>query len=510
MTDRFRSALGLGLVMVGVLGLEAVGLRSGTIGLILLGLLAAIAAVIVVVRVELKWAAMITVLLAAFTISWNGWFIGPVRPGDVLVLLALICFVLADPNASLRWPPWWVKQLGVVIALVAVIHVFFPASDEYLTHRIVLNAQGRPVASYKGSLTMAGLGVGVKFIIATVFVALAFAAAVRVDKRAVRWLTIAFVTGTALSGAAAFLGSHGFIALTKLIVRGGHACSPGAGANCAAIRNPFGGGGGGGNRQLGFSNHPNFLAASLVIAVPLSIWLIAKRDRARLDLILGWVTLPVLLLGVYASGSRGGTVCVVGAVGLAVIAFPRTRQYLPGWLLAGAVLVGAVIAVFPSLGDAILRATRLKGSAAATSGSDLVRHIVGHQGVLDFQHAPIHGVGLQVSFEASQVYLQELASGGLLLFAAMSVYMLGGIVSAYRLIPENDIAAAVFTSLIAMLALNFFEADLTDRFYYVPVAILVAFLHTREPEAHEDSELESMPGRPGWHTPALRPPAMTS
>jgi hypothetical protein len=33
------------------------------------------------------------------------------------------------------------------------------------------------------------------------------------------------------------------------------------------------------------------------------------------------------------------------------------------------------------------------------------------------------------------------------------------------------------------LALNYFEADLTDRFYYVPAAILVAMMHTHHAEA---------------------------
>ena len=510
MTDR-RNALGLALIMIGVLGLEALGLQSGTIGIIVIALLAAIAAVIVAVRVELKWAGIIATCLSAFTISWNGWFVGPVRPGDLLVLVSLICFVLADPNHSLRWPPWWVRQLGIVIALVVVIHVFFPTGDDYLSHRTVLSAQGRPVASFKGTLAMANIGVGAKFIIATVFVALAFSAAVRVDRRAVRWLTIAFVTGTSLSGAAAFLGAHGFTLPTRLIVRGGHACSSAVGANCAAGRRVGFGGGNGGNRQLGFSNHPNFLAASLVIAVPLAIWLMAKRDRTKAELIIGAVTFPALALGVYASGSRGGAACIVGAIALSIAVFPRTRQYIAGWALLGAVIVGGIIAFLPGLGDAILRATRLKGSSATTAGSNLVRHAVGHQGVLDFRHSPIQGVGLQVSFEASQVYLQELASGGLLLFTAMSIYMLGGLITAFRLMPESDLAAAVLAALVAMLALNIFEADLTDRFYYVPVAILAALIHTRELDrSPPDATDEAEPQRPAAHADWTPHAAVTS
>ena len=503
MTDRFRNGLSLALIMAGVLGLEMIGLRSGTIGVILIGLLCGIALIIFAVRVELKWAAVIALCASAFTLTWNGWFIGPVRPGDVLVLVALICFVLADPNHALRWPPWWVKQLGFVIAFVTVFHVFFPTGDDYLTHRIVLNGVGKPVASYKGSLAGANLGVGFKFIVATVFVALAFAAAVRVDRRAVQWLTLSFVTGTALSGLVAFTDGRGWTQLTKLIVKG-RACASTVGGGCSQHK-------GGSNRQLGFSNHPNFLAAGVVIAAPFAVWLLAKRERTKLELIIGACTLPALVLGVYSTGSRGGAACMVGALALSIAVFPRTRQYIAGWAIFGVLMVGVIIAFLPGLGDAILRATRLKGSNTTTGGSDLVRSIVGHQGVLDWQHSPITGVGLQVSFEASQVYLQELASGGLLLFTAMSIYMLGGVFTAFRLMPESDLAAAVLASLIAILALNIFEADLTDRFYYLPVAILVAYVHAREPDPPTEEDQGGYADPHRRSSPQGPPrPAMTS
>jgi len=107
-----------------------------------------------------------------------------------------------------------------------------------------------------------------------------------------------------------------------------------------------------------------------------------------------------------------------------------------------------------------------------------VRAIVGAQGVRDFYHSPIHGIGLQVSFDASQVYLQELASGGLILFAAMSLYMLGAILTAARRMNTSPLAGALLAALVITLALNVFEADLTDRFYYVPAAILIALVQT--------------------------------
>ena len=161
------------------------------------------------------------------------------------------------------------------------------------------------------------------------------------------------------------------------------------------------------------------------------------------------------------------------ALGLGLGLVPELRRYAPGVLLAGAVVVGLVVAAVPSLGAAVLRVTRLSGGTA-TAGSDLVRATVGAQGLRDFRHSPIQGIGLQVSIEASQVYIQELAAGGLILFVGNVDLCVGGMVAAARLIRRYDLAAALLAALVVTLALNIFEADLTDRFYYVPAAILVA------------------------------------
>jgi hypothetical protein len=158
-----------------------------------------------------------------------------------------------------------------------------------------------------------------------------------------------------------------------------------------------------------------------------------------------------------------------------------------------------VVAFVPSLGATILRVTRLAGGVA-TEGSDSVRAIVGAQGVRDFYHSPIHGIGLQVSFDASQVYLQELASGGLILFTAMSLYMLGAILTAARRMHTSPLAGALLAALLITLALNVFEADLTDRFYYVPAAILIALV-----QVGDQNRADGGPADPATTTGELLP-----
>ncbi|MGH3262047.1 MAG: O-antigen ligase family protein, partial [Trebonia sp.] len=429
---------------------------------ILVGLIIAIALGVIVFRVDLQWVGVAAACAACFTLTWNGWFVGPLRPGDVLILVALLCFVLGNPNRAFTSPPWWVKQLALVIIVVAVVQIYFPPDPGYLSRRIVLNATGVPVASATGTLYAANLSVAFKFIVAVAAVPLAFVGATLVDRRAVRWLAISSATGAALSGWAAILDYFG--ASVSTIVTG--------------YPNLHG-------RQLGFSNQPNFLAAGLVIAVPLAFWMLVSYTRR--DRVIGAVSMVGIVLGVFASGSRGGAVCTVLVLAMSVVLHRRTRGYAVNLALGAVVFVGVVALAVPSFGSKLLSVTRL-GGGASTQGSDSVRALVGAQGVRDFHHSPLAGIGLQASFDASQVYLQELASGGLLLFIGMSAYMLGAMWAAGTLIRRSELACALLAALIIMLALDFFEGDLTDRFYYVPAAILIALMQTVRDEDGEQKD----------------------
>jgi hypothetical protein len=86
------------------------------------------------------------------------------------------------------------------------------------------------------------------------------------------------------------------------------------------------------------------------------------------------------------------------------------------------------------------------------------------------------------------VYLQELATGGLILFIGVSVYTLGGIVASIRLMRTSALAAMVLAALLTSVVLNYVETDLTDRFYYVPAAILITLLDMQRRQADSESE----------------------
>ena len=450
------------IVAVAVLLIEAIGLKAGhTTGVVIIGALCGIAVIGLLVGYDAHKVAMGAALLSCFTLTWNGWYLGPVRPGDLLVLFALMFFIIAEPNRRLPFPPWWIKQLALMILLLAMLHIVLPQDTEYLAGRTVITATGKATVSTKGTLASANLGTAFKFIVAVFAIPIVFSFAAYQNRKAPRWLAIAFCTGSACSGWAAMLGKLGLGKIAQLVTH--IPAAPG--------------------RQFGFALHPNFLAAGLVICVPLSMWLAFSENRR--DRWLGVLTLPGLLLGVYASGSRGGAACVVLALVLSLVILPRARQYAPISFLTIAVLAGGIAAAVPSFGVSILKATRLIGGIS-TEGSDQARTIVAHQAHLDIAHSPIYGVGLQVSFEAQNVYLQELAAGGFLLFFAMAVYSAGSAVVAYNLIKRYDLAAALLTITLTIAALNIFEADLTDRFYYVPAAILVSLLYADKLQREAD------------------------
>lgn len=439
-------------VLAIALPIEAVALRAQTLGIVLIATLAGLGAIVFAARADMEKIALGAAYLCAFTLAWNGWYVGPVRPGDVLILVALLCFAAGAPLTVFKSPPWWVKQLVIALAIGVLLIVLFPPDRMYLLHRHVLDAGGRPIYQSIDNIARSNIGVAAKFIVSVAAIPIAFTAAALLDNRAPKRLAVAFVAGTSLSGLVAFI-DH-----TRIASIGHYLTHLPAGAS---------------SRAVGFSYHPNFLAAGLVLAIPFACWLLTSK--VRLEKQLGAICLLSDLLGVYASGSRGGAACAVGAVGLACALLPRTRPHLPAIVMASAVAGVAVAAVFPSFGLKLLRVTRLVGDPAA-AGSNSVRAQLAAQGNADFHHSPLHGIGLQVSTQASQVYLQELASGGLLLFAAMSVYMLTAAWESWKLIAVDPLAAAILSAVGATLVLNIFEADLTDRFYYVPEAILVAML----------------------------------
>jgi hypothetical protein len=471
-----RANLGAGLVLVLMAAVEAFGLRSGALGLITVAAVALLAAVLVLSRFSLVNLALLTTYAAAFTFTWNGWFVGPARPADVLAILAVVLFAFAHNGGQLPKLPRWITQLVVVIIAVLALNIIFRPDAEYLAQRIVLDQPGLSSPLAKKPFLSTNFSVAFKFIVATALVPLAFAFAAGHRKDMARRLVVLFALGSAVSGWVAFLGLYGITTLNRLT----GLVAPGAA------------------RQVGMAWQPNYLAAGVVLAAPIGVWLLV--ERRPLSRRLGWFVTLGCVLGAYASGSRGGAVCVVGAVAVAILLVPHARKFAVPSFFVAVTAVNAIVLLVPGFGRAVLKATRLVGAGAVTDPSNQARSIAAAQAWRDFLHSPIHGIGYQVSFDAQTVYLQLIQSGGLLLFTAMVVYNFGAVFASWKMIRVDPLAAALCASVISSLALNIFEADITDRFYYVPIAAIVALRYVHFPAEPAAAEVDE-PARPAARQP---------
>lgn len=436
------------LAGLGLAGVAASLLVSGRIGIVL-AVLIALAAIAALFRPTLRSSGIACAYgVAAFT-PWNGWTIGPIKPGDALIFAALLCFFAADVGWHLPAIPWWAVQLGGVIVLVTALHEVFPTDPHYLAQRVVVDTAGRPFQEFTTNI-----GVGAKYLIPVVFIPIVFGFATMHDRRVPRRLAIAFAAGTSLSGLVGFTDGQGITALGPRLTR-----------------DVFFGVG----RAAGFANHPNFLAATCVLSWSFVLWLLVQDRFSRR---LGLLVAPGILLGTYASGSRGGALCVVIATVLSVLMIPAYRRRLGDIALVAAILGAVGVIIAPGVGYALLKAMRLVGETNA-EGSDTVRALVAEQGLNDFRFSPFDGVGMQVAAEAHNVYIQALATGGVLLFGSFLLYTAGALLMARSLWRYDSLVAPTAATLGTGVVFAALENTMTDRFVYVPPGILAALATRR-------------------------------
>lgn len=459
---------GLIVPLVLVLGVEALALGVGGVaGFALLGL-AVVLLIAVIARLNLDRAGLVCTYGAALFIPLYG-VGGHLRPGDLLLPVALVLFLFTQ--AARPWPhiPVWVWVLTLGIVVVAVLHEVAPTDAAYLGARTVVDAAGR-----LGPEPQTNLGVAFRFVFSVPMIPLVCALAAQRSSAAPRRIAVAFTLGAALSGLVAFLHAHGLAAVTTAL-----------GASSE------------GTRQGGLSGHPNFLGAATALALPFALRMaVAGRLRVR---VLGCMAAPCIALGAYETGSRGG----VAALLLGTVAYlasePRVRRYLPHVGLAISAFAVLCFVILPSWGAAVLRATRLSSTATGAKGSDVVRQLVAEQGLRDFSYSPFDGVGLQVSAEAHNAYLQALAAGGLILFVTYIVFVAGALWTSAAALRRYRLAIPLIASVAAAALYNGLENTLTYRFVYVPAGIAAALASLRaardrpaEPDAATPSELDAL------------------
>lgn len=455
------SSFGL-VVFAGVVGLILAKAAASPAIAIVAGVFV-VAGVITYFAADTEQLALFAVGVLALTITWNGVRIGGSGGnttgvsggalGDatlVLAALAVIVYVVSK-RRSLPLPPWlFAAGLGCFLAMVLVI--ISPPAIDLLNRAEVTQAtlaqQGaggtlgrlQPISTATDAVTF------IEFELALVVIPILMAA-VGTTPRRCRLLIDLFVAGAVINGFVGVLGR--------------------AGINISPTPTTQ-------NRAAGLTIHPNYLALTCVIALPLvMLWF----GRSRRFNVAGLIGLAGLLGGVFVSGSRAGTAAAVIAVVATVALLPTLRARLPYVIPLGGMALVAIL-LFTSVGRSILHQLRLGGSSSSssTSGSNYQRSIVNHVAWVQFKSRPLGGVGFGIMPGPHDIFLELLAAGGVIAMASFLTFI-GGLAAALRRAlsgPLREEAIACGIAIFAWLANGAFDNQVADKYLYLVPGLLFA------------------------------------
>jgi hypothetical protein len=464
-----KAHLPLGIVIAGgIVGMASTGLRLTPSAAILLGIVF-VAGAITVVGVETEKLALYAVGLLVLTITWNGIRLGGGSAasnsvssggafGDATLVLAFGA-VLADAIGRSRpmpLPPWLLLAGGGCV-LAFVLNMMFPPSAKLANLSAITGAtlaqQGGGVPGNVGS---AGLGTDgltlVEYELALILIPVLIATVGTTVARCRRLIDL-FIVGAAINGGVGILGLVGFHIFSS-----------------AAFQ----------NRSGGLTIHPNYLALTCVLALPMAMLWFGRSRRYNVG---AAVAVLLLLGGVYASGSRAGFVAAIIGVMVPTVLVPRLRRGLPILFpVAGVGLV--VLLLFTSTGHRLLVQLRLAGGPAganaSVSGSDYQRSLVAHVAWTQIQARPVVGVGWTQITTAHDIYLELLDSGGAIALASFLIFLGGMVASLRRALsgPLRDEAIVCAAGILAWLANGVFDNQVADKYLYIVPGLLLAIGRT--------------------------------
>ncbi|UTI62616.1 O-antigen ligase family protein [Paraconexibacter antarcticus] len=438
-------ALGLGLSVV-VSGAAIAGGDLGpsvvlVMGIVLVGAVAALG----MSTERLAWLAA---CLLVVTIQWNGIRVAGGAFGNVFLVLAfggmVTHAVLARRPVS---APPALMLAGLAFLLAALLAMIFPAGSG-LNDQANIQLSSRltaPVYLTHRSDVLALITFELSFIVVPLVLIAAGSTARRCRRLMDLWTAGAVVN--------AFVGVTDTLGIVHL--------SPYALSS--------------GTRSSALTVHPNYLALGASMAIPTAMVWIGRSPRWTLA---GLAALATLLGGVYASGSRAGAVAAVVAVGVTAVAIPRLRRRTL-LVLPALGMLGIVVLLFTSTGDHILHQVRLGGSGAVDltiQGSNFQRHQAAHVGLAQFRAHPVAGVGFSVIADAHNIYLELLASGGIIALVAFLTF-LGGLADAIRRglagAQRAEVAAGTI-SVAVWLTNGAADNQLADKYLYIVPGLLFA------------------------------------
>ena len=393
--------------------------------------------------VSIDRIAYAAVALFVLVVTWNGFRLGGGAVANAFMVLAFLAFIarVLTTRQPVPVPPWLVAAGGGFV-LAAMLNIIFPP-DAHLINLTLLSYRILPQGAIPGYLVpRSDLLELATFLLAFLVIPVMIASVANTVERIERLIDLLIVSAT---------------------VNAAVGCIDWAGLHIAPYPADAG-------RSAGLTLHPNYLALTCTIAVPLALLWVARGGRWRG---FGVVAIGLLLAGTYVSGSRAGTVSALLALTVTVALIPRLRRALAFVVpVIGMALVAAL--AFTNAGQQALEQVRLSG--ADTSGSDFSRALVRDVALEQIEARPVQGVGFGVIGDAHNIYLQLLASGGLIAMAAFLTFV-GGLFNSARHAragPQPDAVAAVAVSIGMWLLNGLFDNQVADKYLYVIPGLLVA------------------------------------
>ena len=143
-------------------------------------------------------------------------------------------------------------------------------------------------------------------------------------------------------------------------------------------------------RPLGPSKDPNYEALSLVVTIPLAIWL-ARYEVRDLWKWVGRVSIPILAFAVFLSQSRGGLLALTVMAALGWVNSRRKMQMLAGF----AAIATLMFAIAP--GEALNRIGQIQVRGEAETGAEAStrdRIELARTGIEMMAAHPVFGIGM--------------------------------------------------------------------------------------------------------------------
>lgn len=442
-------------------------------GLVLIGALgvASLAGLFAVVRLDVARLTLVVTLAFAFCTAMPEVHVGPVRLRVALLLMATGLSVILGLWRGVPRLPWWITSLAAALVLVTALVVVMPIDPAYLSGRFVsffYNAS--ETTDVVVNATADNVRLGASYLLSVLGMSLAVVTCAKHFRAAPLWIALAFVGGNALSALVAFTDFLGYTSLGLA----------------------FGGCGVPNGRACGFASHPVILTVGTVYATCLAAWLAVQRRWSWF----GAGCLLALILGTYASGTRGGVLCVLLAGAISVFVIPQYRRQFHLVALVAATALALIFVLIPSFGREILVKTRL-ADAPDAAASNIGRLEAMTQGWHDFLESPLFGIGLGSLGQAHNGYIQSMAAGGVILLTAMVALNVAALHAAWRLITTFPMARALAATMLVRFFYELLEGSLVNYSAFVPLALIAGLLAQRDtaPERTESQPATPSPRR---------------